>query len=79
MTIEPGGVCGAGRAWPGDRDTSHWLQNTRTIPAIEVSVDIGGQSWRRFAKHGTPRSHQGCSIRGKDRAKGLTADQLESI
>jgi len=56
MTIEPGGVCGPGPAWPEDRYTSYWLENTGTTPAVEVSVDIGWQSQRRFAKHEAPSS-----------------------
>jgi hypothetical protein len=26
--------------WPEDRNTSHWLENRGTIPAVEISVDI---------------------------------------
>jgi len=29
-----------GGGWPEDRNRNHWLENTGTIPAIEVSVDI---------------------------------------
>ncbi len=31
---------GPGVGWPEDRDTTHWLENRGTIPAVEVSVDI---------------------------------------
>jgi len=34
VTIEP--VVG----WPEDRNTTHWLENRGTIPAVEISVDI---------------------------------------
>jgi quercetin dioxygenase-like cupin family protein len=34
---------GPGVGWPEDRDTTHWLENRGTIPAVEVSVDIVGQ------------------------------------
>jgi hypothetical protein len=26
--------------WPEDRNTTHWLENSGTIPALEISVDI---------------------------------------
>ncbi len=26
--------------WPEDRNTTHWLENRGTIPAVEISVDI---------------------------------------
>ena len=26
--------------WPEDRNTTHWLENGGTIPAVEISVDI---------------------------------------
>jgi hypothetical protein len=26
--------------WPKDRNTTHWLENRGTIPAVEISVDI---------------------------------------
>ncbi|HEX5960588.1 MAG TPA: cupin domain-containing protein [Rhodanobacteraceae bacterium] len=29
-----------GAGWPEDRNTTHWLENRGTIPAVEVSVDI---------------------------------------
>jgi quercetin dioxygenase-like cupin family protein len=31
---------GPGLGWPEDRDTTHWLENRGTIPAVEISVDI---------------------------------------
>ena len=31
---------GPGVGWPEDRNTSHWLENRGTIPAVEISVDI---------------------------------------
>lgn len=31
---------GPGLGWPEDRSTMHWLENTGTIPAVEISVDI---------------------------------------
>jgi quercetin dioxygenase-like cupin family protein len=31
---------GPGPGWPEDRNTTHWLENRGTVPAIEVSVDI---------------------------------------
>jgi quercetin dioxygenase-like cupin family protein len=31
---------GPGLGWPEDRNTTHWLENKGTIPAVEVSVDI---------------------------------------
>jgi len=31
---------GPGVGWPEDRNTTHWLENRGTIPAVEVSVDI---------------------------------------
>jgi quercetin dioxygenase-like cupin family protein len=34
---------GPGLGWPEDRNTRHWLENTGTIPAVEISVDIVGQ------------------------------------
>ncbi len=55
VTIEPGGVFGPihdhkdrpgtvyileGTIWPEDRNTTHWLENRGTIPAMEISVDI---------------------------------------
>lgn len=31
---------GPGVGWPEDHDTTHWLENRGTLPAIEISVDI---------------------------------------
>jgi len=31
---------GPGLGWPEDKNTSHWLENRGTIPAVEISVDI---------------------------------------
>jgi quercetin dioxygenase-like cupin family protein len=31
---------GPGLGWPEDGDTTHWLENRGTIPAVEISVDI---------------------------------------
>lgn len=31
---------GPGLGWPEDRHTSHWLENTGTVAAVEISVDI---------------------------------------
>ena len=31
---------GPGVGWPEDRETTHWLENRGTTPAIEISVDI---------------------------------------
>ncbi|RLT27985.1 MAG: cupin domain-containing protein [Chloroflexi bacterium] len=31
---------GPGVGWPEDATTLHWLENTGTTPAIEISVDI---------------------------------------
>lgn len=31
---------GPGVGWPEDRNTTHWLENTGSIPAVEISVDI---------------------------------------
>jgi quercetin dioxygenase-like cupin family protein len=31
---------GPGVGWPEDRNTMHWLENTGTTPAVEISVDI---------------------------------------
>src|SRR5512138_3770362 len=31
---------GPGVGWPEDRNTTHWLENRGTIPAVEISVDI---------------------------------------
>ena len=29
-----------GVGWPEDRNTTHWLENRGTVPAVEISVDI---------------------------------------
>jgi quercetin dioxygenase-like cupin family protein len=31
---------GPGVGWPEDRHTLHWLENTGTVPAVEISVYI---------------------------------------
>jgi quercetin dioxygenase-like cupin family protein len=31
---------GPGLGWPEDRNTTHWLENRGSIPAVEISVDI---------------------------------------
>ncbi len=31
---------GPGPGWPEDRDTTHWIENAGTTPAVEISVDI---------------------------------------
>src|SRR5512139_346 len=31
---------GPGVGWPEDRNTTHWLENRGTIPAVDISVDI---------------------------------------
>jgi quercetin dioxygenase-like cupin family protein len=31
---------GPGVGWPEDRNTTHWLENRGTMPAMEISVDI---------------------------------------
>jgi len=31
---------GPGVGWPEDRNTTHWLENRGTTPAMEISVDI---------------------------------------
>lgn len=31
---------GPGPGWPEDSHTMHWLENTGTTPAVEISVDI---------------------------------------
>jgi quercetin dioxygenase-like cupin family protein len=35
---------GPGVGWPEDRNTVHWLENTGTVPAVEISVDVVGQA-----------------------------------
>ena len=31
---------GPGVGWPEDRNTTHWLENRTTLPAVEISVDV---------------------------------------
>jgi quercetin dioxygenase-like cupin family protein len=31
---------GPGPGWREDRNTTHWLENRGTLPAVEISVDI---------------------------------------
>jgi quercetin dioxygenase-like cupin family protein len=31
---------GPGVGWPEDRNTTHWLENTGSMPAVEISFDI---------------------------------------
>jgi len=31
---------GPGPGWPEDRNTTHWLENRGSTPAVEISVDI---------------------------------------
>lgn len=31
---------GQGVGWPEDNTTTHWIQNTGTTPAVEISVDV---------------------------------------
>lgn len=31
---------GPGVGWPEDRNTTHWLENRGSSPAVEISVDI---------------------------------------
>jgi quercetin dioxygenase-like cupin family protein len=31
---------GPGVGWPEDRNTVHWLENTGTVPAVDISVDV---------------------------------------
>jgi quercetin dioxygenase-like cupin family protein len=33
---------GPGLGWPEDKNTTHWLENRGTTPAVEISVDIVG-------------------------------------
>ena len=43
ITDHRGGVVtdyGPGVGWPEDRNTTHWLENRGSLPAVEVSVDI---------------------------------------
>jgi quercetin dioxygenase-like cupin family protein len=34
---------GPGAGWPEDKNTTHWLENKGTTPAVEISVDIATQ------------------------------------
>ena len=34
---------GPGLGWPEDKNTTHWLENRGTTPAVEISVDIFNQ------------------------------------
>jgi len=34
---------GPGVGWPEDKNTTHWLENSGTITAVEISVDIFNQ------------------------------------
>ncbi len=34
---------GPGLGWPEDRNTTHWLENKGTLPAVEISVEGVGQ------------------------------------
>src|SRR4051812_12062541 len=31
---------GPGVGWPEDRNTTHWLENRGSVPAVEISVDV---------------------------------------
>ncbi len=31
---------GPGAGWPEDWNTTHWLENRGTVPAVEISVDV---------------------------------------
>lgn len=31
---------GPGVGWPEDKNTTHWLENRGTVPAVEISVDV---------------------------------------
>jgi quercetin dioxygenase-like cupin family protein len=31
---------GPGVGWPEDRNTTHWIENRGTVPAVEISVDV---------------------------------------
>ncbi len=45
VTIEVGSrrTTGRGVGWPEDRNTTHWLENRGTIPAVDISVDVVSQ------------------------------------
>ncbi len=34
---------GPGVGWPEDKNTTHWLENRGTTPAVEISADIVSQ------------------------------------
>lgn len=38
---------GPGVGWPEDRNTLHWLENTGTVPAVEISIDVFRQEQGR--------------------------------
>jgi quercetin dioxygenase-like cupin family protein len=43
ITDHRGGVAteyGPGVGWPEDKNSTHWLENRGTAPAVEISVDI---------------------------------------
>jgi quercetin dioxygenase-like cupin family protein len=43
ITDHRGGVAteyGPGVGWPEDKNSTHWLENRGTTPAVEISVDI---------------------------------------
>ncbi|MEO6996890.1 MAG: cupin domain-containing protein [Terracoccus sp.] len=43
ITDHRGGIAtdyGPGVGWPEDRNTRHWLENSGTVPAVEISVDV---------------------------------------
>ena len=47
VTDHRGGIAtdyGPGVGWPEDRNTTHWLENRGTTPAVEISVDIVSQT-----------------------------------
>ncbi|MCX6065428.1 MAG: cupin domain-containing protein [Chloroflexi bacterium] len=35
---------GPGLGWPEDKNTTHWLENKGSTPAVEISVDLVGIS-----------------------------------
>ena len=49
---------GPGVGWPEDRNTTHWLENSGALPAVEISVDIVRQKKARAAlwPQGTARA-----------------------
>ena len=40
IEMEPLRTTVQGVGWPEDRNTTHWLENRGTVPAVEISVDI---------------------------------------